>query len=215
MDLISPRACKQAEVSRQACRRRGARRHLPQRIASGLVVFAIPGQEPRSFDAAVGVVRKFASDPTVAAEIAKLKSNELSQNMFPVTTQPNATKYPQILCRTFSTTGSCSYGNRCRFAHTSTPKQCTFCNIKGHTFDVCRKRLAQQRSAAPANTPAANSVSLLSSSESAYNVFHLDPAMVTPTPNSSTTDQKHNVCVFPASPSGPAALLSPKLTVWT
>jgi hypothetical protein len=182
------------------------------------VVFAIPGQEPKRFDVAVGVVRKFAADPTVAAEIAKLKSNGLSQNMFPVTTQPPPAnnKYPQILCRQFSTTGACTYGNRCRFAHTTTPAQggsqtnsggqtynsrkCTFCGFPGHTVEVChkRKRQQQQQGGASASTPANNNntLSLLSSTESALNVFHLDPTMLTTTPNITAPENKHNVHVF-------------------
>src|SRR6185437_14339392 len=85
-----------------------------------------------------------------------------------------------------------------------------FCGIKGHTIEVCRKRLSRERNASHANTsaPANNSVSLLSSSESALNVFHLDPAMVSSTPNSavSTTtapEIKHNAHVFALSDSAP------------
>ena len=58
-------------------------RGLPPVFNQLKVVFAIPGQEQKTFDGAVTIVRKFASDPTVAAELAKLKSNGLSQTMFP------------------------------------------------------------------------------------------------------------------------------------
>jgi len=58
-------------------------RGLPPVFNQLKVVFAIPGQAPTSFDAAITSVRKFAADPTVAAELAKLKSNGLSQTMFP------------------------------------------------------------------------------------------------------------------------------------
>ena len=202
-------------------------RGLPPVFNQLKVVFAIPGQEQKSFDGAVTIVRKFASDPTVAAELAKLKSNGLSQSMFPAFAQPaqpaGAKRYSHP-CRQFSTTGSCSYGSRCRFAHTATPatpansansanpansatpRQCTFCGFNGHTYEVCRKRLSRERNA-NTSAPANNSVSLLSSSESAFNVFHLDPTMVSGTPNSAvsttTTENKHNVHVFTLSDSTP------------
>ena len=52
------------------------------------VYFAIPGQLPKTFEAAVFTVRKFAAKPLVAAELAKLKTAGLSQNMFPLISQP-------------------------------------------------------------------------------------------------------------------------------
>ena len=193
-------------------------RGLPPLFNQLKVVFAIPGQAPATFDAAIACVRKFAADPTVAAELAKFKSNGLSQTMFPASAQlaqPAGAPRYSFPCRQFATSGTCSYGSRCRFSHTATPansaiRQCTFCGLKGHTIEVCRKRLSRERNSSHANTsaPANNSVSLLSSSESALNVFHLDPAMVSGTPNpaiSATTapEIKHNVHVFALSDSAP------------
>jgi hypothetical protein len=51
------------------------------------VAFAIPGGAPKKFADAVTTTRKFAANPTVAAELAKLKSNGTSQSMFQLTTQ--------------------------------------------------------------------------------------------------------------------------------
>jgi hypothetical protein len=51
------------------------------------VYFSIPGQLPNTFEKAVTTVRKFATTPLVAAELAKLKTSGMSQNMFPLIPQ--------------------------------------------------------------------------------------------------------------------------------
>jgi hypothetical protein len=59
------------------------------------VAFAVPGGAPKSFAAAVTTVRKFAANPTVAAELAKLKSRGVSQSMFPLITSNSQSQVPQ------------------------------------------------------------------------------------------------------------------------
>ena len=49
------------------------------------VQFAIPGVCPTKFEDVLAVVRRFSSSPVMAMELAKLKSNGMSQHMFPVT----------------------------------------------------------------------------------------------------------------------------------
>ena len=89
------------------------------------VYFAIPGQLPKTFEVAVTTVRKFATTPIVAAELAKLKTSGMSQNMFPLISQPqhsaNRTKQP-VLCRLFASSGQCKYGSGANF---STPQRRT------------------------------------------------------------------------------------------
>jgi hypothetical protein len=130
---------------------------------------------PKVLDDAITITRKYAANPTVAAELAKLKSSGTSHTMFPLTAQVPKHK---PLCRQFARNGTCSYGSRCRFVHTATPAQagnaatsqsnsrpnCAFCSFPGHTADVCRKRLAaaQSRTPASSNATANAAVSLLS-----------------------------------------------------
>ena len=120
------------------------------------VYFAIPGQLPKTFDGAVSITRKFASNPTVAAELAKLRSSGLSQNMF--LAQGVHTPSTQ-LCKLFASSGTCRYGARCKFVHTATPAashqsstlqnnqvsssrlKCNFCSRMGHTEDMCNTKL--------------------------------------------------------------------------
>jgi hypothetical protein len=54
------------------------------------VYFAIPGSTPKTFEGAVAITRKFAANPTVAADLAKLRSNGMSQTMFSLTTAQGA-----------------------------------------------------------------------------------------------------------------------------
>jgi len=147
------------------------------------VYFAIPGQLPKTFEVAVTTVRKFATTPIVAAELAKLKTSGMSQNMFPLISQPqhsaNRTKQP-VLCRLFASSGQCKYGSRCKFQHTATPnsgsasstsanrnnnnsRQCDFCQRQGHAEDNCnfKQRLltqlhAKQPQTALASVPVEN-----------------------------------------------------------
>jgi hypothetical protein len=122
------------------------------------VYFAIPGQLPTTLDEAITITRKFATNPAVAAELAKLKSSGTSQAMFPLTAQVPRAPKSKPLCKQFARNGTCTYGSNCRFLHTTTPgprPTCAFCQNLGHTIEVCRKRLAQQQNAsAPAQTPA-------------------------------------------------------------
>ena len=134
---------------------------------------------PKSFDAAVGITRKFAANPAVAAELAKLKSAGVSQSMFPMVPQvPQGHKSTVAArCRLFASTGHCRFGNKCKFTHISTPapgsvtpsqnqqshRKCDFCSKMGHTEDVCnfKKRLLgqlpQTAAVAVSNLPSADS----------------------------------------------------------
>ena len=87
------------------------------------VHFALPGVMPKTFDAAVDVVRKYSATPAVAAELAKVKAGAMSQHMFAATPAPSASSKP--LCRQFSRYGSCQLGAKCKFSHTSTPSSQT------------------------------------------------------------------------------------------
>ena len=131
---------------------------LPALFQQLQVYFAIPGQLPDTFDKAITITRKYAANPNVAAELAKLKSSGMSQNMFPLTTnQPPRPNRSAPICRQFARSGTCSFGARCKFTHTATPAQtgatpaqtgsrpaCTYCSKLGHSADVCRKRISDQ-----------------------------------------------------------------------
>ena len=70
----------------------------------------------------------------------------------------------------FTRTGSCSFGDRCKYLHggntdqkqspldkvTRTSAKCTFCNNKGHTIDVCRKKAQQDRRGRSGPAPSVN-----------------------------------------------------------
>lgn len=60
------------------------------------VFFACPNQMPKTFESVVSTTRKFANNSYVAAELAKLKSTGLSQNMFPMVQAPQTDQ--QTLC---------------------------------------------------------------------------------------------------------------------
>jgi hypothetical protein len=145
------------------------------------VAFAIPGSYPKKFTDAVATTRKFAANPTVAAELDKLKSRGQSQSMFLATSQVPAAPKPksQILCRLFASTGQCRFGSQCKFVHTATPatsqlgtpnnennsrsRPCGFCEEPGHAEDNCRlkqKLLAQLRSQQTTLATTANSADL-------------------------------------------------------
>lgn len=126
------------------------------------VYFAIPGQMPKTFESVVSATRKFASNPAVAMELAKLKSAGVSQNMFPMVPlgpqAPQSKQKQTARCRLFASTGTCRFGNRCKFVHIATPasghstpqaqppRQCAYCNKIGHTEEVChtKKRVLGQ-----------------------------------------------------------------------
>jgi hypothetical protein len=164
------------------------------------VYFAIPDQMPKKFDKAVAVVRRFATTPVVAVELAKLKSAGTSQSMFPLTAQAPKQK---ALCRQFARNGTCMYGARCRFAHTATPAQtpaqtqvsstqpvprpliCSFCNKLNHTAEVCRKRLSQL----PVPTPA--QPSLLAAP--ATTIPHVDASTLSEITSSQTDLQEFSL----------------------
>ena len=60
------------------------------------VYFSIPGNMPTNFDAAVAIVRKFASSPVITMELAKLKTSGLSQAVFTMAAQEvKTTSTPQ------------------------------------------------------------------------------------------------------------------------
>jgi hypothetical protein len=117
--------------------------------------YAIPGNSPATFDALIATTRRFASTPIVTAELAKLKSSGLSQNIFTTISRPSPQQAKeQRYCYRFAKNGSCTFGDKCRFYHStssppvptppkaaSTPaRQCSYCHFKGHTIEECRKR---------------------------------------------------------------------------
>ena len=115
--------------------------------------FSIPGQLPSTFDIAVEICRKHAATPAVHAELTKLKGASISQSVF------NAVTKEKIACKNYAL-GKCTFGERCRFAHSSyeakatpasdptKPKEtanqrhnvrCARCRRRGHTEAQCRK----------------------------------------------------------------------------
>jgi hypothetical protein len=158
---------------------------LPSVFQPVQVHFAIPGNKPGSFEGLVEVVRKFAASPIVSAELLKLKSAGLSQNVFSSVSNSARVNHnnnnsstsrekDRPYCLKFSKSGTCSFGDRCKFYHSTSPQrasgphsrgqggggqdarpishvslqECSYCHNKGHTIDVCRKRAARN-SAAP------------------------------------------------------------------
>jgi hypothetical protein len=146
------------------------------------VYFAVPNALPKTFLGAVTITRRFATNPTVAAELAKLKSNGISQSMFPLTT---TTQNQQ--CRLFASTGLCRFGAQCKFLHAATPatsqsgtpvqsrsnaspatsqsgtpvqeqqsrSKCNFCSKLGHAEEECnlkQKLLAKLQSESQSNS---------------------------------------------------------------
>ena len=85
------------------------------------VYFSIPGNMPTNFDAAVAIVRKFASSPVITMELAKLKTSGLSQAVFTMAAQEvKTTSTPQpTMCKLFARTGQCRFGAKCKFVHTT------------------------------------------------------------------------------------------------
>ena len=127
------------------------------------VYFSVPGQTPKELAAAIDITRKYAATPIIAAELAKLKANGLSQTTFIATTAGTssaANPANRALCKLYSRSGTCRFGAKCKFVHTAAPNsssaatsaaavsapaqlvKCSFCNIRGHTIEVCRKRQA-------------------------------------------------------------------------
>jgi hypothetical protein len=140
------------------------------------VYFAIPGSLPKTFEGAVTITRKFAANPTVAADLAKLRSAGVSQTMFSLTTQdgpPSSSQKSKQLCKLFASSGTCRFGTRCKFVHTATPQQtvvsnsqtatpsgtrpkCNFCEKLGHLENVChtKQRLLDKLRQQPQNSAA-------------------------------------------------------------
>lgn len=154
---------------------------LPSIFQPLQVHFSIPGNKPESFDSIVDTVRKFSATPIVSAELAKLKSAGISQNVFvsasrasnSVNSSSSAPK-EKPYCIKFSKLGVCSYGDKCKFYHSSQQRtsvgptrgqggggppenrsathslqECSYCHNKGHTIDVCRKRAARNNLSTP------------------------------------------------------------------
>jgi hypothetical protein len=120
------------------------------------VHFAIPGTMPTSFTQAIMIVRSYSSNPVVSAELAKAKSPaNIMVNVASASRpqRPNGT----IFCRLFANSGSCKFGQKCKFSHGAqsqpTPNHpaatsnngkdgtiCFYCKKKGHVAAVCRKK---------------------------------------------------------------------------
>lgn len=177
------------------------------------VFFAIPGQLPKEFDKAVAITRKFAQNPAVAAELAKLKSSGMSQSMFPVV--HHAPKSKQPLCKLFASSGTCRYGTRCRFVHTATPAssppatpvqsnsqrpKCDFCQRWGHNADVCN--LKQRLLAQLQPQAALASVSVQSVASPAPESLQSTSTTEDKVSTSTSFDATHYSFVFTATTSG-------------
>ena len=102
------------------------------------VHFAIPGTLPDSFSKIIEIARRFCISPAVHGELTKLKSAGVSQNIF----YANADETP--FCMKFTKTGSCTFGDRCKYLHggISDQKQSPIDKVT-HTFEVLI--LQQQR----------------------------------------------------------------------
>ena len=189
---------------------------LPSVFQPLQVHFAIPGNDIASFDALVATTRKFACTPIVAAEMAKLKSAGLSQNVFTTISRASSHAAPRDkqFCFRFSKTGHCSFGDKCKFYHAGggppaaspsnghisdtkprhyNASECSYCHNKGHSIDECRKRAARNHR---------NSTSLSAVSED-----KTQPAA--PITQSTTNDSVDDSFVFVFSVGGEEHLSSP------
>ena len=115
---------------------------------------------PATLDAVIAIVRKYASSPVITSELAKLKTNGLSQAVFNITAQENKIQPPPpqaTMCKLFARTGHCRFGAKCKFVHAPLPtrtgiaqpfrnKQCNFCSRFGHAETGCqlKDRLLKQ-----------------------------------------------------------------------
>ena len=90
---------------------------LPSIFQPLQVHYAIPGNDVKDFDSLLVTVRKFAGTPIVASELAKLKSAGISQNVFTATSRATPNNKDKAYCFRFSKTGSCSFGDKCKFYH--------------------------------------------------------------------------------------------------
>ena len=142
---------------------------LPSIFLPLQVHYGIPGNTEPSFDGIIATVRRFASNPVVAAELAKMKSAGLSQNVFTSISRamptPTNTQKERPYCFRYSKTGSCKFGDKCRFYHANSSGngqlsgntvgsntntggersrqhsiECGYCHNRGHTMEECRKR---------------------------------------------------------------------------
>jgi hypothetical protein len=99
---------------------------LPSIFQPLQVHFAIPGNKPTSFANIVEIVRRFSATSIVSAELAKLKSAGLSQNVFASVSRPNvnfsSSHKEKPFCIKFSKTGVCSYGDKCKFYHATSSR---------------------------------------------------------------------------------------------
>lgn len=103
------------------------------------VHFAIPGTLPKKFDEVVAVVRKFSTNPTVAAELAKDKTAAAATVLVAsVSLAQKPANKPY--CNNYTKNGRCHFGSRCKFSHgisTSTPQQTRTRETAARTVPTC------------------------------------------------------------------------------
>ena len=87
----------------------------------------LPGNLPDTFEKVVEIVRKFAIKPPVYAQLSKLKTSGLSQSMFVAVSEQESVALikDKPICKKFSMSGSCNYGDKCKFSHVTTNLQTT------------------------------------------------------------------------------------------
>lgn len=80
---------------------------------------AVPGQGPTSFNDAVDMARKYATNPSVYSQLNKLKTSGLSQSMFLAAPDQETVTLSKEkpYCHKFLKFGSCTYGEKCKFQH--------------------------------------------------------------------------------------------------
>ena len=120
-----------------------------------------------TFEKVVEIVRKLAIKPPGNAQLSKPKTSGLSLSMFVAVSEQESVALikDKPICKKFSMSGSCNYGDKCKLSHVTTnlqttisPKaitnqnRCGFCRASGHSENECRKKTAAATKGNPAIT---------------------------------------------------------------